>query len=692
MAPVLIQPNLVEMSDFSEGWVPDIEPSSVSPQSLLDVLNLLPDLSGALQTRKGFTRVDWTGSTLPSADDGYQLKFIHQYNYIDSATEYKNFILVFSDGTDDSADNIQIWLYDVNETTASRIDTASRAWNNGTAEHWGATICGVYYGGTRGEMMYSYDGKTMTWTDDAATPNFKILQDDYSDVEYGSGTDDDEYPSDFAFKMNTVVKYKAGESHKSDYYQTTRDIRFDKWTDDDDQEYDVGDKVSRWDEWDNAGDTGRYPRSFRCTARHTAAAADNAPGDGTDWKDYWQKITLDSPLDEDDEVTNDWNYLPVAAKTSIGVFHGERLWLRYDEQDQHSRLMYSAPLKPEKDATVADLVFNPHKWAPSATMTGEGGGWIPFNDGDGDAIRALWSLGNYLLVFKRRRCFVLSGLDETTWTKRPLGDVGCVGPHALCERDGLVYFLSYKGLYVTDGTSVEEVRGTGKVRRYIGNRITAMGDQNYEDGLKIHCQVKSWGDFIFMSMPCVGETEEPEVTLCYEPGKASFWYTDLPILGMNIARVEGEDRLFFSAPSGAEGGPSGGLRGPFLYEYAPETGDYMDVDDDGDEDAQGELDIAWYARTAWMPFGVLREQRRIRRTWAVVRGEQDFTLTPYVDWDETAQTVVTAAGAEYASHIEGNWVKDCHAISFQLAGDEAPAAVLAFAIDTEPRRKRYHVA
>jgi hypothetical protein len=95
--------------------------------------------------------------------------------------------------------------------------------------------------------------------------------------------------------------------------------------------------------------------------------------------------------------------------------------------------------------------------------------------------------------------------------------------------------------------------------------------------------------------------------------------------------------------------------------------------------------------TAWWTFGLERHQRRIRRTWALVKGSTTYTLGVSRDYDSSNETDVARVRTDsFPGYIEGVWVPDAHAIQFYLDGVAAPAAVHGIAVETEPRRKRYH--
>jgi hypothetical protein len=439
--PIEIAPNRIELSALTGGYAPDPEEAGLDLASSPDMLNLLPDPgSGTPETRKGFARLS-SEARINSSTSAHWIRHLNYYEYIASNTRHRKLVAVLSNGTDNSADNIQIWVYDLDADTCARVDTPGRTWTKANREHWYAVIQGVYYGGTGREAMYSYDGTT--WDATPSTGNWKT----WVNGTNASIDTDTQYGKDFAFKKNTKVAYSG------DYYSAARNMRYATW--ESGITYTKGDRVSRQDAWGQSG-TPKYFKSFKCIKNHLSDATVTRPGDGSDWDTYWAKVRLDNVVDEDGDVTDDWFFLPVAAQSTVGTFHGSRLWLRRDDEDDWSRVQYSAPLKPERDATIADLTFDPTDWAPDDSIDGDGGGWLAVYGQDGDAIRALQSYGNYLIIAKRWHSYVLAGTNEQTWTLRQLGDFGAVGPQAICEHEGLVYMLSSTGtLTATDGTSMK---------------------------------------------------------------------------------------------------------------------------------------------------------------------------------------------------------------------------------------------
>lgn len=649
MSPFTTAPNTIEQADFLGGYAPVPEIVNEEPNTLLDVMNLLPEggRSGSLESRKGFTRL------LAYLMASYQI--LNIFPFRGNGNHY--LICVLTDGTTD-ANNVQIWAVNLAAATAARIDTSGRVWAGSTKNHWGIGVSEVYYGGSPGNDVYSWDPAGPTWDATANTGNWKTLVDAVG-VSIDTVT---EYGRDYAFDGKKVVEYD------SDYFVPAKSIRFDAW--EDDQGYDIGDRVSY-----KGGDL-YYWTSFKCIQKHQSAdGGTDEPGTGATWTDYWQKVKLGLPKNADDETNDNWYFVPVAPGTSVAEWHSDRMWVRADGYGDKSRILFSAPVHPDKGSDIPDVVFNMTDFAPGNDIRGPGGGWIPFNDGkQGGVVEALHSYGQYLIVFKRQAVWVVSGQSEETFTTRRLAKgVGAIGPQAVTEVGGLVYFLSDQGLYVTDGTAVEPVIGFAKLGRTIETRIDEMLTENADR----RPNVWTWREMVWISLP----KNASYVTYVYDPATSSWWQTNLPVLAAATNRTDKVPCLYFSSGTSKNANA-------YVWKYGT-----ADTDDDAVTTPQGTTAIAWYLQTAWWPFGLARAQRRIRRVWAVVKGAATYTLKTYRDWSSTeASTVDRVVSGSTPVHIEGKWFADSHAVSLKLSGSLAPVDIYGIAVDTEPRRKRYHVA
>lgn len=668
--PVEVVPNRIEQSELLGGWVPDPLESAVMLDESPDALNVLPN-AGSVEVRPGYTRL--SAGRISSLAASHWIRHVNYYELIDDHSRKRYLMLVLTNGTDAAANNVQIWAYDLVANTVERVDTADRPWNRADTEHWYAIVEGTYYGGTLGEEIYSWH-PTYGWNDDPTLPEADTW---VNNTNPSAG----EVARNFAFKKRDEVKYGTN------FYKTTKSIRFDTW--EDDQSYREGDKVSRWAS--EGGET--YWRSFKCIDRHTSATADNAPGTGTDWEDFWQRVRLDNILDDEDEITEDWVQNPVPNRSAVGIYHGNRLFIRQSDEDNWARVQYSAPAKPEANAEISDLTFNPTAWDPVDNFTGGGGGWfnVPFS-GKGDAIRAFYSFGNYLIIAGRWQSFVLVGTNEATWTLRKLGDYGAVGPQAIAEMDGIVYMIGRHGyLTRTDGTQIEPVPGMEKIQIWLKDKlddVIGAQDENWYPNITGHDR-KLW-----ISLPVPDGADN--CTLVYDPLSESFWKTDLPILDMTVGELGGTSRLFFSTAIDGDAGES-----PTVFQLKDNPGAEVYTDDDPQGGASTlTTDITWYWRSSWFQFGMARIERRVRRAWALVSGEASQSVIvklykSFVSGTEatTATRTLQGTGTREAEFVEGK-VGQSGTVSYSTAlrvggTTNARTAVHGVGIDTERVRTRF---
>src|ERR1044072_4331184 len=221
MTGLITQPNLIEQSDFGGGWSPDGEDVTTDPTVLLDVLNLLPDLNtGSLAARPGFTRLleELTGGSG---------RFGRKVFHFVAGFQQPHFLIVITAKDAAAANNVKVFAIDLTAGAAQRIDTVGTTWDNPTKPHWGVAISKVWYGGSQGNTMYSWDPTTWDvgtsdngdWTADESTQNFKTL---VGGVEASIDTDT-QYGRDYAFTGRERVLYGG------DAYSPNRHIRYDTW-------------------------------------------------------------------------------------------------------------------------------------------------------------------------------------------------------------------------------------------------------------------------------------------------------------------------------------------------------------------------------------------------------------------------------------------------------------------------------
>lgn len=136
---------------------------------------------------------------------------------------------------------------------------------------------------------------------------------------------------------------------------------------------------------------------------------------------------------------------------------------------------------------------------------------VQFDPNDGDYITGLGSVGPYLLVFKRKKVFVVYDLD--TGANRRLSDnTGCAAPRSIVETPGGTFFLSLdRGVYVTDGNHLtllsDVIRPTidAIVPAQRANACAAFHNNHY---------------YLSVSL---ANTSAPDFTLDYDTTLQSWW-------------------------------------------------------------------------------------------------------------------------------------------------------------------------
>jgi hypothetical protein len=578
--PLRAMPATIELTDWSQGYVPKPDDPGVPPEALLDAMNMVLDpATGTTHSRPGFKRLfDIEGQA------GFRIYTLHPYRRMDGK-EY--IICVLSRDSETGADNIKVMAYDIVANSWTKISPAVE-WNGASGRHWGATIDGAFYGGAEKDPMYrwfpghvargawatgtnynrgdsvtkggvtytalrdhtSHDGTggtidsapdannrharlywTTEWKSDVGTPQ------DYPEwVEPGVGTTSDtERARDYAFKLGDVVKYNwnSGGDNFTKNFEAKRDIRYDKW-DADNKKYKKGDKVSTKYDIDSKG---AYWRSWECVETHAPEVA-NQPGSGGG---MWKKVKLSRPMDDDGEINDkDWGEMAAAPQTHIAVWWANRLFAR---SDKPQTLLYSRVAKVgQKDnrgkamiGKAGDPEWDPDDWRARGIGPA---GFLPFETPEGDDITALVPYGDYMAVFKRYSTHIISGRDPETWRVRPLGNIGASYVTAACEYEGLVYFISDRGFYVTEGTQISPVPGSEKLNAYIQDAL------DFDAAIK-DVRLFPFGGFLWIVMPRDRSGNPGQVILYHKP-TGSFWPLDIQMQAACVQRYQGSDHLFFS--------------------------------------------------------------------------------------------------------------------------------------------------
>ena len=129
-----------------------------------------------------------------------------------------------------------------------------------------------------------------------------------------------------------------------------------------------------------------------------------------------------------------------------------------------------------------------------------------------------------------------------------------------------------------------------------------------------------------------------------------------------------------------------------VFQYDHPDVRHQPFDDRGGATYENDV-IAWGVRTTWLPFGTARQERRIRRMWALVRGLVNVVLSGFRNYkDSEPQFSVEVYPQDPnlpVTYFEGRTMEASHSVSFSIEGLGGPVSILGVAADTEHVRTRF---
>lgn len=140
---------------------------------------------------------------------------------------------------------------------------------------------------------------------------------------------------------------------------------------------------------------------------------------------------------------------------------------------------------------------------------------VLLDPGDGDAITGVGKVGPYLLVFKRRKTFVI--YDTDTGANRRLSDsVGCCSHRSIAETPRGTFFLTQdRGVYSTDGQRVKLV--SDKVSPTLASVTASLRDT---------CAGAYFNDHYYLSVALTGSLDR---VLDFDFDLESWWVHDTTV-------------------------------------------------------------------------------------------------------------------------------------------------------------------
>jgi hypothetical protein len=176
----------------------------------------------------------------------------------------------------------------------------------------------------------------------------------------------------------------------------------------------------------------------------------------------------------------------------------------------------------------SSAVGDPRNW--DTTVSGASAAWLtnidPF---DGERIYGIGVVGNYLIVFKRTKCYVVYDMD--TGANRPLSTaIGCTSRKSIITTPhGLMFLGNDAHVYVTDGTKIEKLSDVvgepeaGTDSFSVSPLLTYFGgsDIQTDDGTQSVWPCAAYADDRYY-LSCVG-TVGGGTTWCYSFTTNSWW-------------------------------------------------------------------------------------------------------------------------------------------------------------------------
>ena len=192
---------------------------------------------------------------------------------------------------------------------------------------------------------------------------------------------------------------------------------------------------------------------------------------------------------------------------------------------------------------------------PSTPTTFGANNWVDLTPGDGEPIMGMIAWREYLFVFKQTKFFVFSGTtDSGTGTPefnyRPVDTgVGLCSSRALCATPYGVFFLTQRGVYLTDGSEPK------LVSELLDPFWLGSPSDFYRSNLFNHSEldapVMAWHrQQVFVAVP-TGGSDTNDRLLVYDPRYEWWSMWSLPCAGLASFPADGRPELFFSLATGS---------------------------------------------------------------------------------------------------------------------------------------------
>lgn len=234
------------------------------------------------------------------------------------------------------------------------------------------------------------------------------------------------------------------------------------------------------------------------------------------------------------------NYLVAFDGTTVPwKFNGLQVTDLANAPTGHLACLYREKLFTVTHDSPSELLwsdsFQPETWTPENF-------WM-VGDGDGDKITAIRVYGaqNHLAVFKRRSVYALRGTNLDDFVlDGPLAEPGAVGPNAVVEHEGTLYYVADSGIYAYNGvTSINLTE----------NRIPeTWASLNKKPEVMAKAAAGQWNGLLWFSLP-EDTAEYNTLVLVFDPQTGSFWPMSGIYASLFLGWDDGTGEVFLSGSS-----------------------------------------------------------------------------------------------------------------------------------------------
>ena len=265
-------------------------------------------------------------------------------------------------------------------------------------------------------------------------------------------------------------------------------------------------------------------------------------------------------------------------------------------------------------------------WSTAGTSeTFEANSFIEVGGDDGSEITQLLPMGDYIMIFKNDKTYILTGTDTDTFKLHMVSPrFGTRSSSGAVEHKGKAYFFDQSnGVMSYDGAKFENISED------INDYILKQAPFNSESDFRVN--VQSLGDRIFVSIPTgSGIDEFVDRTFIYDVKLKVWtqWYTGIPseiregqtdhsYTGVGLT---GQGDAFYGSPDGEIG--------LFRLEGTISV----------DQPVGGDSNVSAQAHTGWLTMGAMGNRHRLRRIDLLSGADSigdDVTIHAYRDFNNT---------------------------------------------------------